>query len=34
LLSLSVCSMRKYCLYFEMAELKSKNQKNKEIKVW
>jgi hypothetical protein len=28
------CSMRKYCLFFEMAMLNSKNQKNKEIKVW
>jgi hypothetical protein len=28
LLSLSVCSMRKYCVYFEMAKLKSKNKKN------
>jgi hypothetical protein len=27
LLSLSVCSMKKYCLYFEMAKLKSKNRK-------
>ncbi len=34
LLSLSVCNMRKYCLYFEMAKLKSKNRKNEEIKVW
>jgi hypothetical protein len=34
LLSWSVCRMRKYCLYFEMAKLKSKNQKNEEIKVW
>ncbi len=32
LLSLSVCSMRKYCLYFEMAKLKI--GKNKEINVW
>jgi hypothetical protein len=28
LLSLSVCSMSKYCPYFEMAKLKSKNWKN------
>ncbi len=34
LLSLSVSSMRKYCLYFEMAKLKSKNYKNEDIKVW
>ncbi len=32
LLSLSVCSMRKYCLYFEIVKLKSKNQKNEEIR--
>jgi hypothetical protein len=31
---LSVCSIRQYCLYFKMAKLKSKNQKNEEIKVW
>ncbi len=31
LLSLSVCSMRKYCLYFEMAKLKSKNWKIEEF---
>ncbi len=34
LLSLSVCSMRKYCLYFEMAKLNNENLKNEEIKVW
>jgi hypothetical protein len=34
LLSLSVCSIRKYCMYFKMAKLKSKNWKNEEIKVW
>jgi hypothetical protein len=27
LLSLSVCSTHKYCLYFEMAKLKSENRK-------
>ncbi len=31
LLSLSVCNIRKCCLYFKMAKLKSENQK---IKVW
>jgi hypothetical protein len=31
---LSVSSMEKYCLYFEMAKLKSENRKNEEIKVW
>jgi hypothetical protein len=34
LLSWSVCSIWKYCLYFKMAKLKSKNWKNEEIKVW
>jgi hypothetical protein len=34
LLSLRVCSIRKYYLYFKMAKLKSKNRKSKEIKVW
>ncbi len=34
LLSLSVCSIRKYCLYFQMAKLNSENWKNEEIKVW
>ncbi len=34
LLSLSVCSMRKNCQYFEMEKLNSKNRKNEEIKVW
>jgi hypothetical protein len=28
LLSLSVCSIRKYCLYFRMAKLNSKNKKS------
>ncbi len=32
LLSLSVCGIRKYCLYLKMGQLKSKNWKNKEIK--
>jgi hypothetical protein len=34
LLSLSVFSMRKYHLYFEITKLKSENWKNEEIKVW
>jgi hypothetical protein len=37
LLSLSVCRIRKYCLYFEMAKLSSKNRKNLRFlkkKVW
>jgi hypothetical protein len=37
LLSLSVCSIRKYCLYFEAAKLKRKNEKNLRFtkkKVW
>jgi hypothetical protein len=33
LLSLSVCRMRKYCLYFKIAKFNSKNWKNEEIKV-
>jgi hypothetical protein len=32
LLSLNVCSIRKYCLYFKMAELKSENRKMKKSK--
>ncbi len=34
LLSLSVCRIGKYCLYFKMAKHNSENRKNEEIKVW
>ncbi len=33
-LSLNVCSIRTYCLYFKMAKPNSENCKNEEIKVW